>query len=96
MLKKIKQSCIWSNGPFPAGLRNDGELFWGGKLSSKKDDWDQSSLYFSIPPGKKAIGDSAYGGTPEKCTIAMDGHNKIALQKMNRVKARQESYIINE
>lgn len=87
-----QQSCVWSRGPFPAGAMNDGVLFRGGRLDEPRESWDPAALYSRIPEGKKAIGDSGYVGTPEKCTIAMDEHSDWVKHIINRVKARQENY----
>jgi hypothetical protein len=40
--------------------------------------WSKNRLYHKIPTGKKSIGDSLYGGVPNKYTIAMEGHNDVA------------------
>lgn len=42
--------------------------------------------------GRKAIGDSLYGGMPDKCTVALKGHNQVARDLINRAKARGERY----
>ena len=41
---------------------------------------------------KKAIGDFLYGGMPDKCTIAVEGHNDLMRNMINREKALQENY----
>ena len=85
------------HGPVKAGEMHDRTLFCGGTLDHKtmkerRDNWDNASLYFRLPAGKKAIGDSGYKGIPEKVTITLDGHSKRAKDFINRAKARQESY----
>ena len=46
----------------PSGAKHDSTIFWGGTKETKKDKWVQSSLYFNMPRGKKAVGDSEYKG----------------------------------
>ncbi|KAL3795955.1 hypothetical protein ACHAWO_010211 [Cyclotella atomus] len=90
-----RQTCVWSRGPFPAGdpaVAHDGCLFRGGTVKQKKSEWDPESLYNAIPDGRKAIGDSLYGGMPEKCTVAKKGHNKVTRDLIKRAKAREERY----
>jgi hypothetical protein len=67
-------------------------LFRGGTLDQPKSLWNKNSLYHKIPPGKKAIGDSLYGGMPDKCTVAVEGHNYLTQNMINRAKALQENY----
>lgn len=78
-------------GPFPAGEMHDGTLFRGGKKEVKIEDRDKSSLYFKIPLGKKAIGDSGYEGMPEKVTCTRHGQSKELKQFLGRAKNRQET-----
>ena len=42
--------------------------------------------------GKKAIGDSAYSGLPDKVLVYLDGHSEKVRDFINCAKARQESY----
>lgn len=79
-------------GPIPAGAKHDRTVFCGGTKDEPKSLWDKSALYFQLPKGKKAIGDSAYKGLPDKFTVALDGHSKEVKNFINRAKARQESY----
>ena len=65
-------------------------VFCGGSLDIPKESRDQEALYFKLPEGKKAIGDSAYKNIPEKVTTF--AKNKEAKDFINRAKARQESY----
>jgi hypothetical protein len=91
----IQQTCIWSDGPYPAGapeVAHDGCLFRGGKKDTPKETWKPTSFYNTIPDGKKVIGDSLYKGMPEKCTISLPGHDKATKDLINRAKARQERY----
>lgn len=86
---------MWSRGPFPAGapeVAHDGCLFCGGKVDQPKSEWDQNSLYHQLRSHQKAIGDSLYGGMPEKCTISRKGHDKLTKRLINRAKAREERY----
>lgn len=79
-------------GPIPAGEKNDRTLFCGGKEEDGKENWDQSSLYFKLKDGQKAIGDSIYEGIPHKVTVKRHGHSKVARNFINRAGARQEIY----
>ena len=79
-------------GPEPAGEMHGRTMFCGGTKDQPESELDNSALYFKLPPGKKAIGDSAYKGIPEKVTVALDGQSKRVRDFINRAKARQESY----
>ena len=63
-----KPAIIWINGPFPASKHNL-TVFRGGTKQTKKDDWDHEALYWKIPEGTKAIGDSGYAGQDDKMII---------------------------
>ncbi|KAL7524072.1 hypothetical protein ACHAXR_000422 [Thalassiosira sp. AJA248-18] len=80
-------------GPKPAGEIHDRTFFCGGKKGTPKEEWDKRSLYFKLPPGKKAIADSAYKGMPEKVTVALDGQSKEVKNFINHAKARGEVII---
>ena len=71
---------------------NDGILFRGGKLDEPRDTWDKNALYFQLPAKGKAIADSAYVGTPEKCTTSMDEHPPWVTHIINRALAKGENY----
>ena len=87
------QSCLlWMRGPIAAGEQNDRTLFCGGTKKEPEDEWDQSSLYFKLPAGKKAVGDSIYEGIPEKVTCVRNGQSKEVKEFLNRALARQENY----
>lgn len=91
----MKDTCVWSDGPYPAGapeVAHDGCLFRGGKKDEPKDTWKPTSLYNQLPYPRKAIGDSLYKGMPEKCTVSMEGHSKETIKIINRAKAREERY----
>ncbi len=79
-------------GPEPAGAMHDRTFFCGGTQDMPKDEWDEASLYFKLPDGKKAVADDAYKGISEKVTVSLDGHSKQVRDFINRAKARQESY----
>ena len=61
-------------------------------MDDTKDQWDKSSLYFRVPDGKKAIGDSAYEGIPEKVTVKRKGHPINVFEFLDRAQNRQETY----
>lgn len=73
-------------------VAHDGCLFRGGTKDEPRELWDANSLYNHIPDGKKAIGDSLYGGMPEKCTISREGHARETKKMINLAKAREERY----
>ena len=77
-------------GPKLAGEMADGTMFCGGPLNEPKETWDPEALYFKLPAGKKAIGDSAYKHIPEK--VITFAKSDEAKKIINRAKARQESY----
>ena len=80
------------NGPIPAGEKDDRTMFCGGTKGQGKDNWDKSSLYSKLQDGKKAIGDQAYEGIPEKLTVVRRGHSKEVKNFLNRALARQENH----
>ena len=85
--------CVWINGPYPAGKYHDKALFCGAEeMDDPPDHWDKSALYFQIPDGKKAIGDSAYEGAPSKVTVKREGHPPDVFAFLDRAQNRQESY----
>lgn len=86
----IRENQIaWINGPFPAST-HDITMFRGGK-EGNKDGWDQNSLYFQIPKGKRCVGDSGYSGEPEKISVTRDDHPAELKKFFARVKSRQET-----
>lgn len=88
----LQSVLVWMRGPFAAGEKNDKTVFCGGTKKEPKDKWDQEALYFKLPEGKKAIGDSIYEGIPEKVTCVRDGQSPIVKDFLNRALARQENY----
>ncbi len=48
--------------------------------------------YFKSPIEKKAIGDSAYVGLPEKVTVKRPGHSQDVFRFLDRAQNRQETY----
>ena len=69
--------CVLINGPHPAGKYHDKALLCGAEnIKCPMETWDKSALLFQIPNGKKAIGDSAYEGLPEKVTVKRPGHTQ--------------------
>ena len=91
----IRQNrLVWLKGPKPAGSKHDITIFRGGTKEQGKKNWDQNSLYFKLPPGKKAVGDSGYGGEPEKITITKDQHSLGLKKFLGRAKNRQESFFL--
>ena len=87
-----QQALVWMRGPIPAGEKDDRTLFCGGTKDVTEENWDQSSLYFKLKDGQKAIGDKIYEGIPHKVTVKRRGHPKDVIKFINRVCARQEHY----
>jgi len=88
-----RNHCVSINGPYPAGKYHDKTLFCGAEsMDDPKDQWNRNALYFRIPDGKKAVGDSAYEGIPEKVTVKRQGHPKDIVEFLNRAQNRQETY----
>ena len=81
---------VWTNGPHPAS-KHDMTIFRGGTKKEKTETWEQNSLYFKIPAGKKAIGDSGYAGEPEKIAISLPGHSVATKKFFARIKSRHET-----
>ncbi|KAL7429399.1 hypothetical protein ACHAXM_001847, partial [Skeletonema potamos] len=69
-------TCVWARGPFPAAEKHDKTVFCGGTNKQPREQWDRNSLYHHIPKRKKALGDSAYEGVPEKVTVKRAGQDK--------------------
>lgn len=88
-----KSKCVWINGPYPAGARHDKAIFCGAEtMNDPIETWDKNALLFQIPEGKKAIGDSAYEGFPEKVTVKRPGHTVEVFTFLDRAQNRQETY----
>ena len=47
---------------------------------------------FTSPMEKKAIGDSAYEGLPEKVAVKQPGHSRDVFRFLDRSQNRQEAY----
>jgi hypothetical protein len=71
-----RNSLMWIRGPFPTGKLHDLTVFRGGTLQQGEQNWNREALYFHLPPGTKAIGDSGYQGIPKKVTTSSDAHSK--------------------
>lgn len=84
-----RPDLVWIRGPIPAGQMHDSTVFRGGRKNDKKH--DKTALYWKLPVGKKAIGDSGYAGMPDKVTVTKDGQSKALKQFLGRAKNRQES-----
>ena len=87
-----RNKLVWMRGPFPAGKLHDLTVFRGGSKKQGKKNWDRDSLYFKLPQGMKAIGDSGYNGFPSKVTTSHGSHSKEFCQFIARAKDRQESF----
>lgn len=85
--------CVWIKGPFLAGKYHDKSLFCGAEtMDDPQDQWDRNALFFQIPIGKKAIGDVAYEGIPERVTVKRHDHTHDVLEFLDRAQNRQETY----
>ena len=84
-----RPNIVWIRGPEPAGKIQYGTMFRGGKKNDKGK--DESALYYQLPEGKKAIGDSGYDWMPEKVTVTRDGQSRDFQKFLGRAKNRQES-----
>ena len=85
-----KPALIWINGPFPAS-KHDLTVFRGGNKETKRDDWDHNALYWKMPEGTKAIGDSGYAGQDDKMIIYRQEHSAEFKKFLGRVKNWQET-----
>ena len=83
---------VWIEGPIPAGSKHDITIFRGGTKEQPKDNWDQNAMYFKLPPGKKAVGDSGYTGEPEKVVPSRAQHSSQLRKFLGRAKNRQETF----
>lgn len=92
MALAIRQNqLVWVNGPFPSGAMHDSTIYRGGTEKIKKDMWDKTSLFFKMPKGKRAVGDSGYKGI-SNVTITREKHSKRFKKFLTRTKQRQESF----
>ncbi|KAL7537676.1 hypothetical protein ACHAXR_011645 [Thalassiosira sp. AJA248-18] len=87
-----RNKLVWIKGPEPAGSKHDITIFRGGTKEQGKKKWDPNSLYFKLPAGKKAVGDSGYAGEPGKVTTTRDQHSSELKKFLGRAKNRQESF----
>ena len=79
----------WINGPYPPS-KKDITILRGGK-AREKSEWDRSALYFQVPNNVMLVGDSAYGGQPDKVTTTKDAHGKTTKNLFARMKSLQET-----
>ena len=77
-------------GPKPAATP-DITMFRGGNVDVSVHERDQTALYFKIPEGKYAVGDSGYRGEPSKIVCVEDGHDDEFKEFISQAKNRQES-----
>jgi len=85
----VNGKIVWFNGPKPPTI-SDIEFLRGGK-AGRKNEWDKSALYFHIPNNAKLVGDSAYGGQPDKVTTTNNQHNRKTKEMFARMKSFQET-----
>ena len=74
-----EDKCVWINGPIPGGETNDKGLF-------------NRKLKGMIPPGMRALGDSGYGGDPEKVTLKYAQDSATVRKFKRRALARHEKF----
>ena len=84
------QNIVSVYGPKPAATP-DITMFRGGNVDVSVHERDQTALYFKIPEGKYAVGDSGYQGEPSKIVCVEDGHDDEFKEFISRAKNRQES-----
>lgn len=94
----IRRAAIVSiRGPKEASM-HDATLFRGGTTDQKKEDWDKESLYFKMEKvlgkDKKGVGDSAYGGEPDKIITTNEFQSQELKKFLARVKNRGESVFV--
>ena len=77
---------------FQQEKRTTGYCLGVASLTSRVILGTKKSLYFQLPAKGKAIADSAYVGTPEKCTTSMDEHPPWVTHIINRALAKGENY----
>ncbi len=65
-------------------------MFQGGNVDVCVHIRDEMALYFKIPDGKYAVGDSGYQLEPGKIVCVDDGHNDELKEFMLQIKNRQE------
>ena len=57
-------------------------------MKDPPETWDRDALLFQIPDGKKAIGDSAYEGLPEKVTVKWPSLSQDFFRFLDRAQNR--------
>lgn len=81
---------VWTNGPFPAAT-HDITVFRGGKPDQPQSQWNQDSLYFQMPSRTKCLGDSGYGGEPDKVLVKKREHSEELKNFIERALSRHET-----
>ncbi len=61
-------------------------------MKDPPETWDRDAPLFQILNGKKAIGNSAYEGLPEKVTVKWPGHTQDVFRFLDRAQNSQEAY----
>lgn len=79
----------WTNGPEPASIHD--LTFLRGGIKGREKEWKRSALYFHVPNNVKIVGDSAYGGQPDKVTTTKDAHAPATKKLFARMKSMQET-----
>jgi hypothetical protein len=85
---------VWIAGPFHAS-EHDITIFRGGIKTTPLAERDQNALFFQIPEGKKAIGDSGYEGEAYEggpMSISRELDDPATKSFKGRVKSRHESF----
>ena len=80
-------------GPYPASV-HDITIFRGGKPGEDISKWDRDSLYFKMEElgkEKRGVGDSGYGGEPDKIVFTKLHHSSQFKEFLARVKNREET-----
>ncbi|KAL3798834.1 hypothetical protein HJC23_004622 [Cyclotella cryptica] len=69
---------------------HDITIFRGGTRKEKKI-WQNDSLFFQVPSGRRLIGDSGYVGEAKKVSTTLGDHSKEVKEYFARAKSRQET-----
>eukprot|EP00956_Cyclotella_meneghiniana_P032264 scaffold87860_cov101-Cyclotella_meneghiniana.AAC.2 len=83
---------VFTYGPVPAAVHDINiTAFRLGTTEQDKSEWDGESLYHLLPPGKKCVGDSGFGGEPSKILVKNNEHSADLKRFIERVLSRHES-----
>jgi hypothetical protein len=84
-----RPKIVLVKGPVPHGVQQE-SIFFSRREKIKKD-LGKSALYYALPQGKRAIGDTGYEGVPEKVTITQGDQSRELKNFLDQAKNRQET-----